>query len=233
MKIKEKLMMDINGLSKHGAITIVVVGDSVSHGMFAADEVDYESVYHYRLAKKLHAVRNYVPVNVINASIGGTTAHGALARLEKQVLSHSPDLVIVGFGLNDINGPLQEYLSSLEEIFTRSLATGADVIFLTPNMLNTYVYTEGVAKENLDYAKVTAEFQTNGRMDEYMQAATTLAKECGVAVADCYSAWKELSKTQDTTKLLANYINHPTREMHELFANTIFDIIMENAPDQN
>lgn len=37
-----------------------------------------------------------------------------------------------------------------------------------------------------------------------------------------------LSETQDTTLLLANRINHPIRDMHELFAqclfNTIFDL---------
>ena len=113
MHIKDKLNMDRKGLETYGPITIVAFGDSVTHGCFAGGDIDYDAVYWNVLRQRINAVRNYVPVNVINASIGGTTAHGALARLEKQVLSHSPDLVIVGFGLNDINGPLQEYLSCL------------------------------------------------------------------------------------------------------------------------
>ena len=29
----------------------------------------------------------------------------------------------------------------------------------------------------------------------------------------------------NTTRLLANYINHPTREMHALFAETLYETI--------
>ena len=64
-------------------------------------------------------------------------------------------------------------------------------------------------------------------MDTYIYAAIELAKEMGITVCDCYSKWKEISKTQDTTQLLANRINHPVREMHELFADSLFEIIFD------
>ena len=76
MKIREKINLDYHGLKEHGPITIVAFGDSVTHGAVASGEMDYESVYHHRLAKMIHGVRNYVPVNVINAGIGGITAKG-------------------------------------------------------------------------------------------------------------------------------------------------------------
>ena len=58
MKITEKIKMDKAGLMANGAITIVVFGDSVSHGSVGFDEPnDYESVYHNRLRKKILAVR--------------------------------------------------------------------------------------------------------------------------------------------------------------------------------
>ena len=127
--------------------------------------------------------------------------------------------------MNDVNGPLEEYLTPLGIIFDRCLAAGCDVIFMTPNMLNTYV-AEGTAQMYLAYAAVTAGYQNEGRMDLYMESACALAREMGVAVCDCYAKWKELSKTTDTTMLLANRINHPVREMHELFAQSLFEIIM-------
>ena len=68
-------------------------------------------------------------------------------------------------------------------------------------------------------------------MDEYVSAAITVARECGVLVADAYARWKELSKTTDTTVLLANYINHPRAEMHEIFAEEIYRLIFpDDAP---
>jgi len=48
----------------------------------------------------------------------------------------------------------------------------------------------------------------------------------GITVADCYSEWKKLSETEDTTLLLANRINHPITKMHSLFADMLYDIIV-------
>jgi lysophospholipase L1-like esterase len=223
-RIREKLMQDYTGLCTNGPITIVAFGDSVTHGAFESGTFDYESVYWNRLKKKLHAVRSYTPVNVINAGIGGITAKDSLARMDKQVLAHDPDLVIVNFGLNDVHRPLEEYLGALGEIFRRCQAAGTDVIFLTPNMMNTYV-GEAVAPKHLKTAQRTAEIQNSGRFDRYIAAAIALAGDMDVTVCDCYALWKERSKTEDTTKLLANGINHPIREMHELFAEELFRAI--------
>ena len=229
MHIKDKIYMDRPELEEEGPITIVAFGDSVTHGAVARDEINYETVYWNRLRKKILDVRNYVPVNVINAGIGGITAKGSLERIDRQVLAHNPDLVIVCFGLNDVNGPLEEYLSSLKIIFEKCAASGADVIFMTPNMLNTYVVPE-TEPVYIEYAAVTAEAQNSGRMDLYMSKAVELAKEMNITVCDCYSEWKRLSETQDTTMMLANFINHPTTEMHELFANMLFEIIFKDSP---
>ena len=224
MRIKEKINMDKAGLIKEGPINIVAFGDSVTHGALGPGEINYETVYWNLLKKKLNAVRNYVPVNVINAGIGGITAKGSLDRIESQVLNHNPDLVIVCFGLNDVNGTLENYIEPLKVIFEKCLSYGAETIFMTPNMLNTYV-AEDTAKVHYDYAGVTAGYQNGGRMDTYIYEAVKVAKEMGVTVCDCYSEWKKLSETQDTTMLLINRINHPCAEMHELFAQSLFDTI--------
>ena len=226
MKIKDKINMGYDELVKEGPITIVAFGDSVTHGAVSEGEINYETVYWNRLKQKINEKKNYVPVNVINAGIGGITAKGSLERMEKQVFAHNPDLVIVCFGLNDVNGELEEYLSSLRAIFERCVSSDIQTIFLTPNMLNTYV-AEDTAKVHFEYAHKTAEMQNNGRMDKYIYSACELAKEIGVEVCDCYSEWKKLSETQDTTMLLANRINHPTKEMHELFAKKLFETIFE------
>ena len=229
MKLREKLMMDRKGLEEHGPITIVAFGDSVTHGAVAGGEINYETVYWNRLRQMLNATRNYVPVNVINAGIGGITAKGSLGRMESQVLRYAPDLVIVCFGLNDVNGSLESYLDSLREIFTRSMESGAETIFLTPNMLNTYVAEDTEARW-LEYAAKTAAMQNEGRMDLYIESAVALARELGVTVCDAYAEWKRLAASgEDTTMLLANRINHPTREMHALFADLLLRAILNDT----
>lgn len=224
MKVSEKLYMDRCGLEKYGPINIVIFGDSVSHGALNG-YIDYENVYWNLLKKRLNALRDYIPVNMINASIGGTTAKNSLERLERQVLKHEPDLVVVAYGLNDVNGELEEYLDALRKIFKKCTDNGCEVIFMTPNMLNTRVAND-TPKQHIGYAAKTAHMQNSGRMDRYIYAAVDLANEMGITVCDCYSKWKEISKTQDVTLLLANRINHPTSEMHKLFADGLYDIIV-------
>lgn len=226
MKISEKIMLNRSGLEKYGPINIVAFGDSVTHGAFAADDIDFEAVYWNVLKKKIAGVRTYMPINVINAGIGGTTAKLSVERIDSQVLCHRPDLVIVCFGLNDVNGEKSEYLEALEEIFARLKEYGTDVIFMTPNMLNTYV-ADDTPQIHLKYAQKTAAIQNSGIMDDYIYSAVGLAKRMNVTVCDCYTKWREISKAQDTTLLLANRINHPTKEMHKLFADSLFEIIFD------
>lgn len=226
MRIKDKIHLDYNGLIEHGPINIVAFGDSVTHGAFECDVFDYESVYWSVLRKKILEVKNYVPVNVIDAGIAGITAKASIDRIDSQAFAHNPDLIIICFGLNDINGSKEDYLDSLKVIFRKCLEKNTETIFMTPNMLNTYA-SDDTDPLILDYARVTCEYQNSGKMDEYIYAAVNLAEQMGVKVCDCYSMWKELSKTQDITKMLANRINHPTREMHNLFADSIFDIIFD------
>ena len=232
MKIKETIYLDRQGLEEHGPITIVALGDSVTHGAVAFGEINYETVYWNVLRKKILEVRNYMPVNVINAGIGGINAKESIKRLDKQVICHNPDLVIVCFGLNDVNGTLEEYISSLTEIFERCKNCGADVIFMTPNMLNTYV-SDDTKEDYKNYAARTASFQNDGKMDTFMEEAKKLALSMDVTVCDCYSKWKELSKTEDTTMLLANRINHPKKEMHTLFADMLFDVIFDDVKNED
>lgn len=143
------------------------------------------------------------------------------------MLSHNPDLVIVCFGLNDVNSPLEEYINALGIIFDQCCKNGTEVIFMTPNMLNTSV-AEDTPKVHYEYAIKTADIQNSGKMDLYMESAIKLANKKNVKVCDCYKKWKKLSETQDITYLLANRINHPSKEMHELFAESLFEIIFED-----
>lgn len=229
MDIRKKINLDKEGLEKYGPITIAVLGDSVTHGALDGF-IDYDMVYWNILRQKINALRNYVPVNVINAAIGGTTSKHALDRFERDVVSHNPDLVIVCFGLNEVNFPLEDFLSSLKIIFSR-LKDMCEVIYLTPNMLNSYV-ADDTPPRHLEYAKVTAQYQISGKMDLYIEEAKKIAHEMGVGVCDCYAKWKQMEKDGiDTTKLLINRVNHPDKEMHKLFADSLFDMIFGESFD--
>ncbi len=216
---------------EHGPINVVICGDSVSHGAVNGF-FDYQTLYHNRLRLMINQKYDFLPVNIINTAFCGMRANYADDHFERDVVTHRPDLVIVCFGLNDVNVTLEEYIKPLSSIFDKCLTHGFDCIFMTPNMLNTYVVDE-TAEGLKEYAKITASYQIEGgRMDTYMAAAIEAARERGIPVCDCYAKWKALAaEGVDTTALLANHINHPTQEMHKLFADSLYETIFGSAYD--
>ena len=229
MKFKELLESRENPYS--GTPIIAFLGDSVTHGAFENTEggsgcvFDFAAVYHNRLRLMIAQKYVWIPVSIINAGVSGDSAAGGLQRLERDVISHRPDLCVVCYGLNDVGGELQSYTDALRGIFTALTQAGIETLFMTPNMLNTHV-TDAVTDTFIVYAEATAGMQNGGKMDAFMQAARQVAFECGVPVADGYEMWKQMQANgMDITELLANGINHPCREMHGMFAELLYETI--------
>lgn len=222
------------------AITLAFLGDSVTQGCFELLERadggfnnchDRQNVYHTYVQQILATLYPSVPVNVINAGVAGKDAAHGLERLERDVLSHSPDLTVVCFGLNDCGreeGGLAQYTAALEQIFARLQQAGSEVIFMTPNMMATQVSPLLTAPLFKEIAGKVAQRQNAGMLDRYLEEAKALCRSRDIPVCDCYEKWKLLAaKGVDTTQLLANKINHPTRQMHWLFAWELVSTMFE------
>lgn len=230
MKIIELLknkQADING---NKAVTIAFLGDSVTQGCFECyltspesleTVYDYKSAYSTRVKEILNFLYPAVQINVINAGISGDFAASGLNRLERDVLTYSPDLVVVSYGLNDScqGGGAEAYGKTLGEIFKRISAAGAECIFLTQN----YMCEKTSPRLNDDLfirlSKQFSKIQNDGVLDEYFVEAKKQCGNYGVAVCDVRSAWAALSAGgANVTELLANKLNHPVREFHYYMA---------------
>ena len=238
MKIVEKFTAKLND-RLDAPVTIGFLGDSVTQGCFElyqkepgklATVFDKNSVYHNCIYKIFSVLYPEVPVNIINGGVSGTGAPNGLSRLERDILSHNPDLVVVCFGLNDCrNGVegIEKYKNALSEIFDKIIKSGKEAIFMTPNMLNTDISPHINNELVLDNAKELMDIQNNGVMDEYMKAAKEVSLEKGVRICDCYEKWKQLYNSgANVTELLSNKVNHPIREMHWLFAYMLVDTML-------
>lgn len=100
-------------------------------------------------------------------------------------------------------------------------------MLLTPNHMCSYV-ADHVIEEYKGVAAHCAQVQTSGTFDRYVEAARALALERGMPVADAYAKWQAMARCGvDTTALLANGINHPVMEMHEVFVDAIVEKLFE------
>ncbi len=239
MKIIEKLTAKSRDNFGNRSPVIAFLGDSVTQGCFEIYRdgelirtvFDSDNGYVEKTKQILRMLYPETSVSVINAGINGGSAKNGLLRLERDVLCHDPDLVVVCFGLNDCNDDsvaAADYKESLKAIFAAVHAAGAEAVFMTPNMMNTYlphILTVDFAKY---LGRLFAERHNNGYFAGIIAAAREASGEQGVAVCDCYKRWREMhAQGVDTTALLSNGLNHPTREMHALFAwelvRTMFD----------
>ena len=239
MKIVEKFKAKASSNINNPPVTIAFLGDSVTQGCFElyvkpsntmATVFDKNNVYHNYIAKIFTVLYPTVPVNILNAGISGTTAAIGLERLERDVLTHNPDLVVVCFGLNDARAGeagINEYSAAIDGIIKKLTDAGKEVIFMTPNMLNTDISPHIKEKLILETAEELMEIQNSGLMDKYMAAAKGVCEKYGVKVCDCYEKWKQLYACGvNVTELLSNKVNHPAREMHWLFAIMLVDTML-------
>lgn len=238
MRITEKLHRKACD-NAESAVTIAYLGDSVTQGCFELHPRtdtgfttvhDREHTYSAYVARILGVLYPTVPVNTVNAGVAGQSAEEALSRLTRDVLAHKPDLTVVCFGLNDCGrgeAELERFLTPLREIFSRLAEAGSEIIFLTPNRMADGVSPNLHGEMLREIAQGVAAVQNAGVLTRYVEAAKELCRACGVPVCDCYAKWETLAKNGvNTTELLANSINHPSREMHWLFAASLVETMM-------
>ena len=237
MDIIRKIVEKQNNLSEAKIPTIAFLGDSVTQGCFDVYEktdgsietfLNKECAYHNYITKIFNELFPNVPINIINAGISGGWAESGYQRLKRDVLDFNPDLVVVSFGLNDCGGDVSYYTDYLGKIFDELKAFGCEVIFMTENMMNTYVSCHIKNDKVRAIAEAKAKAMEEGILDKFFDAAKETAKEHGVRVCDVYSKWKRMHNYGvDTTNLLANHINHPTEKMNWLFAYSLVETMFE------
>ena len=211
-------------------VLVAALGDSVTQGWMETGCLDAESVYHTRLQRLLERRHPHTTFSTVNAGCGGETASGGLARLDRDVIRHQPDLVLVAYGLNDavsagLDG-LQAFRETVEAIVDRVRTGGeADLLLVTPNMMLTRLHP-GIEPRWRAAAPRMLAAQQGGVLAAYAEVLRGVARERATGLADVYAAWERLTRAgEDTTARLVNGLNHPDRGMHALAAETMFDAL--------
>lgn len=128
---------------KAGNARIEFFGDSITVGcnasgtIYGGNKPPYceswpEMVVRY-LQDKYH-----VDLEVSNTAIGGTTTRQGVDRFEKDVLSYAPDLLIIGYGMNDPGTSLEEYKGMIGQMIERyrQKVDNGNVILISPMLPN-------------------------------------------------------------------------------------------------
>ena len=181
-------------------VKIVAFGDSITAG---GDASKPELVFWRLWAQDL--VRNHprASISTVNGATGGDTTVQGLERLQAKVLDQKPDLVLIGFGMNDHNVggvPIPQFEQNLKQMIARVRnEAGAEVI-----LFSTF-------PPNPKWA-----FGSH-HMADYALATGRVAQETGCAYADVFNNWQTVAARKKPEDLLGNNINHPNDFGHWIY----------------
>lgn len=91
---------------KGESITVAAIGGSITQGTAASGS---ENCYASRFFAWWQEKFPECEVNLVNAGIGGTDSYLGVHRLDEQVLSYSPDVVVIEFSVNDTDKTMNKY----------------------------------------------------------------------------------------------------------------------------
>lgn len=193
---------------------VVCLGDSVT-GVYY--HTGGQRAYTDLLGLALQKTAPGAEFKMINAGISGHTTVNALERLERDVLSHRPDLVTVMFGLNDMTRvPPEQYRANLITIVRRCWETGANVLLCTPNDV---INTGG---------------RPSKKLEEYCEIIREVGRTLSVPVADCYARMEVLrGKDPVAWRLLLSDEIHPNFEGHKRMAEILAESISGKSVELN
>jgi lysophospholipase L1-like esterase len=219
--------------------TIVCFGDSVTQGTPHVDPADtFTALLQRRLNRRANTRASVV---CHNSGVGGENTAEGLARIGPAVLDHSPDVVVVEFGLNDIRyepdkaiAPAQ-FAANLQQIHSQIAAAGATVVFTTPNpIVNAWhVYSRGT-----DYYDRWG--GCNGAVVEYAEIIRDVAAGLECYLCDIYAAFVAEAIAIEFAGATENHLGltclsafirsddgvHPTAVGHELIARELYALIV-------
>jgi len=145
-------------------------------------------------------------IEMINAGISGNNTAAALKRMEADVLSRNPQLVVMMFGMNDVAGLTPEaFQANLAEIVRHSRDRGAEVALMTPNS----IYPDDPRRPP-------------SRVAQYVEIVRQAGRELSVPVADCFRAYEEIRDIDRRAwmQLMSDTL-HPNMRGHKLFAEEV------------
>jgi|GEM_PF-146889 len=187
-------------LEAGGPFRIVSYGDSITAGGEASTpDLRFQAMFGKYLQRQFPKAQ----IEVEDASISGYASIHGIEWWDKYIGKTSPDLVLVGWGMNDHN------LGCVDpEQFRKNLVT---LVGMIRERKGAEVILFSAFPPNDDWHYGTH------RMGVYAETTRAAAAEAKCAYVDVFSTWQLVLQRKDQSSLLGNNINHPNDFGHWLY----------------
>lgn len=216
----QKFKLFLGKLAKGERVNIAVLGDSISDGCSASGFwklEPYTPDYFGMLGDYIRTKYAHADVQAVNYSVGGMNSCWGVTQTDK-VAALRPDLVILGFGMNDGSSYIDEkdYYANMLQTVDGIRKANPDCAFV---VLGTMLPNEKICRKEGGPS-------IRGNQEKYLTALRRLSKErTGVAVADITTLHKEYLRVKKYRDMTGNNVNHPNDFLVRLYAQTIIKTI--------
>ena len=190
-------------------VKIVLYGDSVCcgcdcSGMYGQKpgQPTWAELLFHQMEEKWQS-----PVCFHNTSVGGVDSEWAIENSSQRAANFHPDLVILGFGMNDRCG-MEEYRNKTCRLMEaiRKVSPKTEFLLIASTLPNELAATEP--------------HHFWAHQDEYSESLKGL-EGMGVAIADIQAVQKEIGKRKRYIDITGNWLNHPNDYLARILAQVV------------
>jgi lysophospholipase L1-like esterase len=198
---------------------IVFLGDSITAGGVGAKG------YVTLIKNALNEKHKDLDIQIIGKGISGNKVPDLQKRVDRDVISQKPTIVVIYIGINDVwhgaNDPArgtskETYEAGLKEVIMKCTDAGARVILCTPTVIG---------------EKPNGENKLDAKLDEYADISRKVARDTKVQMCDLRKAFVDYLKTNNPDKkdkgILTGDTVHLSDAGNKLVAETILKSLGE------
>ena len=185
-------------------LRIVLFGDSISTGANSSGNNMYPPfmpAFYPMVVAELERIYGS-EIDALNSSLGGKNCTWGRDNADALVTDKNPDLVILGFGMND-SMPAEQFMEATEKTMEIIRAKNPKVEFM---LLMSF--------------QPNAKWKDLSIMAGYLESLKKIEGR-GVAVADVWSLHEYLLKNKTYWDMTANHVNHPNDYTVRMYAQVI------------
>ena len=210
----EKLGRFVEKASKGEEVTVLFFGDSITTGANSSGCVGvepYAESWPEMVVKSMKKFFGNDKINYVNTAVGGKNVEWGIETLKERAIDVNPDLMILGFGMNDGHRKADEFCSLTEQLLEqfRAACPEADV---------------AVIATMLPHFRVAGFW---GNQYTYEEALIELCKKYDhldlIPMTSVHKATLERKRYYDMT---GNNVNHVNDFLARLYAQTINKVIL-------
>lgn len=187
--------------------------------------------YLFVLFLVLYCYSAYAQHIVLNKGIAGNNTIDLLKRIDKDVISEVPDLVIIMVGTNDmVNSnkiiPYSQFRNNYQQIINKLKTRNIKVVLMSPPLVDTgYIFQR--------HQRSRFSEDPNAKIDSISHIIKELSNRNHLYFIDLNSSFKSAGSPNRTAgSLIINKANfniedgiHPTKQGYEFIAKTVFNYL--------